>query len=150
MSLHHGVTGLRNNHFTESHIECLAWFLTSYQASLRFCFWVKLTSEHHNLVQYKSNKLVCSKKHCCTPILKYWFAVQCLAWAQLAVVCNCKHSHVTDYTNLKLLLSTFGPNDCIPIYIGRLVLVITRLVSLCQFLAKVGKPNKYRHQHANE
>ena len=41
--LHHGLTDLRNNHFTDSHI--LPWFQTSYQASLRFCLWAKLTSK---------------------------------------------------------------------------------------------------------
>ena len=43
MSLHDGLTGLRNNHFTDSYI--LPWFPTSYQASLRFCLWAKHTSE---------------------------------------------------------------------------------------------------------
>ena len=37
MSLHHGLTDMRNNHFTDSHVA--AWFQTSYQASLRFCLW---------------------------------------------------------------------------------------------------------------
>ena len=32
MSLHHGLSGLRNIHFTD--ICILPWFLTSYQASL--------------------------------------------------------------------------------------------------------------------
>ena len=37
MSLHHGLTDLRNNHFTDSYI--LPWYPTSYQASLRFCLY---------------------------------------------------------------------------------------------------------------
>ena len=44
MSLHHGLTDLRNNHFTDSYT--LPWFPTSYQASLRFCLWAKLTSKN--------------------------------------------------------------------------------------------------------
>ena len=43
MSLHHGLTDLRNNHFTDSYV--LEWFQTSYQISLRFCLWAKLTQE---------------------------------------------------------------------------------------------------------
>ena len=42
--LHHGLTDLRNNHFTDSHI--LAWFPTFHQASLRFCLWAKVTLKH--------------------------------------------------------------------------------------------------------
>ena len=43
MSLHHGLTDLCNNHFTDSFI--LAWFQASSQASLRFCLWGPLTSK---------------------------------------------------------------------------------------------------------
>ena len=45
MSLHHGLTDLRNDHFTDR-------FPTSYQASLRFCLWAKLTSK---LTRYASS-----------------------------------------------------------------------------------------------
>ena len=43
MTLHHGLTDLRNNYFTDCYI--LPWFQTPYQASLRFCLWAKLTSK---------------------------------------------------------------------------------------------------------
>ena len=43
MSLHHGLTDLCDNHFTDSFI--LAWFQASSQASLRFCLRAPLTSK---------------------------------------------------------------------------------------------------------
>ena len=48
MSLYHGLTDLRNNHFTDDCI--LPWFQPFYQASLTFCLWAKLTSKHHRPV----------------------------------------------------------------------------------------------------
>ena len=50
MSLHHGLTDLRSNHFTDSYI--LPWFLTCYQASLRFRLWAKFTSKHIRLTTH--------------------------------------------------------------------------------------------------
>ena len=44
MSLHHGLTDLCDNYFTDSCV--LAWFQASSQASLRFCLWAPLTSNH--------------------------------------------------------------------------------------------------------
>ena len=43
MLLHHGLTDLCGNHFTDSFI--LAWFQASSQASLRVCLWAPLTSK---------------------------------------------------------------------------------------------------------
>ena len=43
MSLHHGLTDLSDNHFTDSFT--LPWFQASSQASLRFCLRANLTSK---------------------------------------------------------------------------------------------------------
>ena len=61
MSLHHGLTDLCDNHFTDRLI--LPWFPASSQASLRFCLRAKLISNHHaNSLQLQGGCLTLSQK----------------------------------------------------------------------------------------